>query len=725
MPTLEDARAALQATFGYPVFRPLQEEIVGAILRGEDVFVLMPTGGGKSLCYQLPALLLEGATVVVSPLIALMKDQVDALQALGVPATFINSSLDSGEVGRRQGALARGDVKIVYVAPERLMQPRFLRLLSSTRIALFAIDEAHCISEWGHDFRPEYRGLAQVRALFPSTSLGAFTATATPRVKSDIVAQLGLEQAAHFRGSFNRPNLFYAVQHKVNGDQQLVDYLRDRRQASGIVYCQSRAETERVAGHLERAGYNAAAYHAGLPSEERRRRQDSFIRDETQIMVATIAFGMGIDKPDVRFVVHYDLPRSLEGYYQESGRAGRDGDPSDCTLFYSAADAAKQHYFVDQKTSDRERDVALRQLRQMTAWAEGGFCRRRLLLEYFDEQLDANPARCCDLCENPPELADYTVPSQMLLSCALRTGQRFGNGHLIDVLRGASTERIRRLGHDRLSTYGIGRDRSKEEWQHIARQLLQAGYTHQAEDDFGSVKVTERGKAVLFGGEPAHLPVPRGRPSSRPSVLSELPQTNQLLFERLRALRKRVAEERGVPPYVVFHDSVLREMAARLPRTREELLSISGVGAHKAELSGGMFLDCIGDFAAETGAHPVPLPASAPPSASAARPAGSALSPTARTTLQLFRDGHDIAAIAAARSLALSTVAGHLAEAIECGDLTDLGGLVEGERQRAIDAAIEEVGADRLAPIRERLGDTFSYEEIRLARAAYARRARS
>ncbi len=390
-------RACLKATFGYTSFRPLQEDIVRSILAGRDVFVLMPTGGGKSLCYQLPALLLDGMTVVVSPLIALMKDQVDSLEALGVSATYVNSSLDASEIGRRQAAVARGEVKLLYVAPERLMMPGFLRLLAATGVAFFAIDEAHCISEWGHDFRPEYRELARLRALFPGTALGAFTATATTRVQADIRAQLGLQSAASFRGSFNRPNLFYEVRPKHDAYGQLVRYLRGRDRSSGIVYCQSRARTEQLAAQLSADGFAAVAYHAGLESEERRGRQDAFIKDDVQIVVATIAFGMGIDKPDVRFVVHYDLPKNLEGFYQESGRAGRDGEPADCILFYGPGDAVKHRHFIDEKPSAIERQVALRQLRQMDEWAAGTTCRRRALLAYFDESFDGQAGPCCDV----------------------------------------------------------------------------------------------------------------------------------------------------------------------------------------------------------------------------------------------------------------------------------------------------------------------------------------
>lgn len=607
--------AALRTVFGHAEFRPLQREIVGATLRGEDVFVLMPTGGGKSLCYQLPALLLDGLTVVVSPLIALMKDQVDRLRALGFPATFINSSLEPREIVGRQAAIVRGEVKVLYVAPERLMAPGFLRFLSTIPIARFTIDEAHCISEWGHDFRPEYRELARLRELFPSTRLSAFTATATRRVQADIMAQLGLEKASTFRGSFNRPNLFYEVQPKHDPDQQLAAYLRGHADACGIVYCQTRAETERVASMLQTAGFSAGAYHAGLQGEERKRRQEAFIKDDTRIIVATIAFGMGIDKPDVRFVIHYDLPKSLEGYFQESGRAGRDGDPSDCILFYSHADVARHEYFIKQKPSPQEQVVARQQLRQIADWAESALCRRRALLAYFDEPFEGQPGRCCDVCRDPSDLVDCTIPAQMLLSCVKRTGERFGIAYVIDLLRGSRGERVIRLGHDKLSTYGIGRDRPKDEWQHLARQLLQQGYIRQ-EGEFNVVKVTDRGHRVLFRGEQAFLAPSKRMPSGVP----------------LRTARR--------------------------------------------------------------------------------------LATTARRTLELFNEGRSPAEIAVLRKLAPSTVERHVAEAIETGDLLDLGRLVSEEKRRSIEQALAEVGSELLAPIREYLGDGYTYSEIHYVRAA-------
>jgi ATP-dependent DNA helicase RecQ len=711
--------AKLKSVYGYDSFRPLQREVIQSLLNGQDVFVLMPTGGGKSLCYQLPVLLTQGLGVVVSPLIALMKDQVDALQALGVAATFINSSLNSSEIGRRQAAVARGDVKLLYVAPERLMSPAFLHLLASREPSYFAIDEAHCISEWGHDFRPEYRELRKLRDIFRATPFGAFTATATRRVQADIKSQLRLEKAASFQGSFNRPNLFYEVRPKKAAYEQLVAYLRRRAHGSGIVYCQSRAGTDDLAARLRADGFTAVAYHAGLESDERRRRQESFTKDDVQIIVATIAFGMGIDKPDVRFVIHYDLPKNLESYYQESGRAGRDGEPSDCLLFYSYGDVAKQQHFIDEKPSPAERQVAIQQLRQMANWASGTTCRRRALLAYFDEPLEEQLGPCCDLCRTPAQEVDRTILAQMFLSCVKRTGERFGIGHVIAVLVGSRADRLLQLGHDKLSTYGIGREHSRDEWQQLAEELLRRGYLVRAEGDFGAVKATERGHAVLFKGERVLLSAPLVAALSPEAAIStpgSAPQPHQPLFDELRGLRKRLADERGVPPYVIFHDATLGQIAAQLPSSREGLLRVRGVGDQKVADFGDAVLECVAEYARQTGALPAELPSPAP-----RRPRPGGPNSTMRKTVELFRAGRGVQEIAEERGLAVTTVEGHLVDALEGGEQLDLERLVSEERYRVIAAAIAEVGADLLRPIMDRLGDGYSYGELKLVRAALAR----
>jgi ATP-dependent DNA helicase RecQ len=718
--------ARLKSVFGYDSFRPLQEEIVRSLLDGRDAFVLMPTGGGKSLCYQLPGLILEGVTVVVSPLIALMKDQVDNLQTLGVPATFINSSLGSSEIGRRQAAVARGQVKLLYVAPERLMTANFLNLLAIVQPALFAIDEAHCISEWGHDFRPEYRALIQLRDRFPKSTVGAFTATATRRVQADILVQLRLEQAASFRGSFNRPNLYYEVKPKRDALRQLVGYLRERGQASGIVYCLSRAGTEALALSLNEAGFSAAAYHAGLEANERRQRQEAFIRDDVRIIVATIAFGMGIDKPDVRFVVHYDLPKNLEGYYQESGRAGRDGEHSDCLLFYSYGDAMRLQRFIEDKQSEAERGAARQQLQQMIRWAEATDCRRRALLAYFDEALEAQPRTCCDLCREPLNEADCTIPAQMFLSCVRRTGERFGSAYLIDILRGSRSERIVRLGHERLTTHGIGRAFTHGEWQHLVRELLRAGYLRVTDDEFKVAKLTDLGVAALRERQTVVLAAAPHVIAGRPDAVSRRPAEDfdyhEPLFAKLRQLRKRLADERGLPPYVIFHDSTLKRMSAELPSSQRELLRIPGIGERKALDYGDAFVSAIASYVEQTGAKPLtPQPANQLKlPALRSRPAGPG--PSVLATLRSFRAGRTLSEIAAARNLSLSTVEGHLEEAIGAGQEIEIDRLVNEDKRRAIEAALQDLGPSPLKPVMERLGHGYTYGELRLVRAALGAR---
>ncbi|MGP6158669.1 MAG: DNA helicase RecQ [Vulcanimicrobiaceae bacterium] len=597
--------AALEKFFGFQSFRPLQEAIVGDVLAGRDVFALLPTGGGKSLCYQLPAVMRAGLTVVVSPLIALMKDQVDGLLAAGIPATFLNSSLELEEVRRRQRGLERGEFHLLYLAPERLALPHVRDELAGWNVARVAIDEAHCISEWGHDFRPEYRRLAELRAAFPRVPLLALTATATDRVRQDILELLGLRDPRCYEASFNRPNLTYRVAPKRDTYRTLLGFVRARAPESGIVYTSSRRGAEELAGKLTADGVPALPYHAGLGPAERARNQERFVRDDVRVICATVAFGMGIDKPNVRFVVHYDLPKNLEGYYQETGRAGRDGLPADCLLFFSAGDVAKQRGFIEEKSAEAERALALRQLRQMVDYAERSDCRRRALLAYFGETF-GGACDACDNCLEPRRLVDETLPAQKFLSCVVRIRQRgFGVGlhHVVDVLLGRETDNVRRWEHDYLSTFGIGKELTRERWLGIGRELVRAGFLRQTPGSISVLELTQSGRSVLAERAPVMLPAPaaappraaagrrRGTAPERATVRRDAASPDENgAFELLRALRKRIADERDVPAYVIFPDTTLRAMARELPRNATQLRGISGVGDKKLVAFGDAFL---------------------------------------------------------------------------------------------------------------------------------------
>jgi len=584
----------LQATFGYTTFRPLQREICEATLAGKDVFALLPTGGGKSLCFQLPALLRPGLTVVVSPLIALMKDQVDQLVASGVAATFLNSSLDADESRRRLRGLHQGSFKLLYVAPERLMLDGWQENLRSWKVACLAIDEAHCVSEWGHDFRPEYRQLARLRAALPDVPFMALTATATERVRADIITQLKLREPATFVASFNRPNLTYRVTPKDQPLKQVIDFVRRREHESGIIYCASRAATERLAEALAGRGFSARAYHAGLSPEERTQNQERFLRDDTRIICATIAFGMGINKPNVRWIIHHDLPKNIEGYYQETGRAGRDGLPGDCLLLFSPGDIAKQTHFLDQMTDAQEQQVARTQLRQIVHYAESAGCRRSELLGYFGETFAVDNCGACDNCLEPRETYDGTVAAHKFLSCVYRIRQasRFtvGQTHVIEVLTGADTEKIRRWGHDRLTTYGIGRELTRSAWAAIGRELLRLGHVTVAEGEYATLDLTAEGLEVLRHRRPVTLTKPMDLPVARRAVRRTGDVAcDELLFERLRQLRKRLADERAVPAYVIFGDTTLRAMAREYPTSVGDMAGLFGLGEKKRAEFGETF----------------------------------------------------------------------------------------------------------------------------------------
>ncbi len=599
MPTLPQL---LKSTFGYSTFRPLQREIIEANLVGEDVFALLPTGGGKSLCFQLPALARDGLTVVVSPLIALMKDQVDALQASGVAATFLNSTLGADEARARLRGLHRGEYKLLYVAPERLMLEGWVENLKTWNVTAIAIDEAHCVSEWGHDFRPEYRQLAKLRTTLPDVPMMALTATATGRVREDIIAHLKLRDPQTFVASFNRPNLTYRVVPKDEPSKQIIDFVRKREHESGIIYCASRATAERVAESLAGRGFLARAYHAGLPADERARNQELFLRDDTRIMCATIAFGMGINKPNVRYVIHHDLPKNIEGYYQETGRAGRDGLPGDCLLLFSAGDIAKQTHFLDEITNEQERSIARAQLRQIVHYAESPGCRRAELLQYFGETFPLDNCGACDNCSEPRESFDGTIVAQKFLSCVYRIQQasRFGTGmnHVIEVLTGAKTEKITRWGHDRLTTYGIGNELSRSQWGAIGRELMRLGYVGLSTGEYATIELTESGMAVLKARTPITLTKPIDTPKSRRVTTRREGDIacDEILFERLRTLRKKLADERKVPAYIVFGDNTLRALARAYPETLDALEGIPGIGEKKREEFGEIFTTAIADY---------------------------------------------------------------------------------------------------------------------------------
>lgn len=582
----------LKTVFGFHDFRPPQQEVIERVLAGEDVFLVMPTGGGKSLCYQIPALHRDGVAVVVSPLIALMKDQVDALIANGVQAACLNSSLSATEAGKVFQQLDKGTLDLLYVAPERLMMPEFLERLGMLKLALFAIDEAHCISQWGHDFRPEYTQLGRLRPLFPGVPIVAMTATADPETRKDILGQLGLTDAAVFVAGFDRPNITYTVIPKQKPLAQLGSFLRNRRDEAGIVYALSRKRVEQVAKQLRAAGFSAAAYHAGLPDDERRQVQEAFQRDDIRIVVATVAFGMGIDKPNVRFVVHFDMPKSVESYYQETGRAGRDGLPSEALMLFGMGDVMTARKLIENSDNAERVRIEIQKLNAMVAYGEALTCRRRALLSYFGDQRDHDCGNC-DICTDPPRQFDATVQAQKALSCVYRTGERFGMMHLIEVLRGSKNQRVLDLKHDKLSTWGIGADTPATQWENIIRQLIHLGYLTQDFTRFGALSLSSAARPVLKGETTVILGMPRNtvetveRTRKRAGSKKDY---DQALFDKLRALRKQIADSAKLPPFVVFSDATLAEMSRRYPQNHLEMRQVTGVGDRKLQQYGDAFL---------------------------------------------------------------------------------------------------------------------------------------
>jgi len=700
------AKQVLKTLFGYDAFRHHQEEIIQSLLDGKDALVLMPTGGGKSLCYQIPALVREGTAIVVSPLIALMQDQVDALQQLGVKAAFINSSQSADETRQVEQQLMAGELTLLYIAPERLLMPKMLAMLGQCQLALLAIDEAHCVSQWGHDFRPEYQQLTILHQQFPQVPRIALTATADQQTRDEIISQLGLDNATVFINSFDRPNIHYAISEGNNPKSRLWQFLQQHHaNDAGIIYCLSRKKVESIAEWLCEQGRVALPYHAGLPQAVRQQNQQQFLRQEGVIIVATIAFGMGIDKPDVRFVAHLNLPKSIEAYYQETGRAGRDGQAANAWMAYGLQDVITLRQFTQESGADEaHKRVAYHKLESMLGLCELISCRRQAILAYFDED-SAGKCGQCDNCQQPPEQWDATEDVQKALSCVYRTEQRFGVNYIIDILLGKLDERIQQNGHDKLSTFGLGQHKTAVAWRSVFRQLIALGYVDIDVTHYGALRLTELCRPLLKGDKT--LALRQYQVASKPSKAAKQKQLvrpqDEALWEDLRALRARLASELGVPPYVIFHDATLQAMMKSRPDSLAKLAGISGVGEQKLMRYGQDFIKVIS-------AHPL------------SELLDNRLSDTVNTTLMLYQQGLTIDAIAAERDVKDSTVYMHLAEAIEVGLIAarvvlDMSTADYDEIVRMIES-FEEVDKGRLKPVYDAFDGQYHYGILRCVRAS-------
>ena len=708
---MQRALEALKKHFGYSEFHSMQESIIKDVLDGRDVFVLMPTGSGKSLCYQLPAIMKDGVTVVVSPLIALMKDQVDALRANGIASSLINSSLSAQEVEDAKTRLLENRDKILYIAPERLASHDFIPFLKELKIALFAVDEAHCISEWGHDFRPEYRKLRILKELFPDVPIIALTATAIPDVQNDIIRALKLSGPRVYKASFNRPNLFYCVRPKEDAYEQIADYIRKRPKDSGIIYCQSRNSSESLARKLQEDGFRALPYHAGLSNEIRSKNQERFIKDDAEIIVATIAFGMGINKPNVRYVIHYDLPKNIEGYYQETGRAGRDHVDSDCILFFSYGDRKKIEMLIEKSRNPQKMAIAYRKLDKMVNFCESMECRRKVLLGYFGEHYADNCEKC-DTCLNPRETFNGTEAAKKIIECIKETSQRFGMNYIISILTAKSSARMPAYGHDKIVSYGAGSEYDRKQWQIFIRDLVQNGLIEVVGDKYPILKLNQKSMDVLSGKIQLNLTKPAERPKGSAIIIQNGGQSaseDHALFEILRALRKKIADSENMPPYIIFHDSALREMATLFPQSIANMEKIKGVGKVKLEKYGKDFLEKIIEYCAENGIEENGI----------IKSHSARESDTCTQTLALLKQGLSVEETAGARALAVSTIIAHMESLMRSGEDISIDSFVTKERQEAVLNCMQKMGTQSLTPIRESLGNDYSYDEIRLVRAKF------
>jgi len=718
--TLEYAATALKKNFGYDAFRPLQAEIIQTVYDRRDALVLMPTGGGKSICFQIPAITLDGVAVVVSPLIALMKDQVEGLSANGVPAAFINSSLDSRQIRNVEDALMAGYLKLLYVSPEKLVSQSFQPLLKRLNISLFAIDEAHCISSWGHDFRPEYTQLKFLKDQFPQVPIIALTATADKLTRKDIADQLGLRDPAVFIASFDRPNISLQVRPGQRRLEQVIEFLKAHPGQSGIIYCLARSTCAEIAEKLTARGFKAAFYHGDMPASQRSKVQDDFINDRVPIVCATIAFGMGIDKSNVRFVIHYNLPRNLEGYYQEIGRGGRDGLPAEALLFFSYADVqAYRRMFEQGESSPEQVELKIAKLNRMFQFAEAPVCRRKTVLNYFGEPSDGNCGNC-DVCEHPPRQFDGAQATQKALSCIIRTRERVSMNLLIDILRGSQRREVSEQGFHEIKTYGAGKEYSYDEWLFLLSQMLHLGFMEIAYDDFSRLKVTDAGRSVLFEGKTVKLALPqekekpakeakeKKRGAQKSPVFRDKAPAQSLrdeLFQRLVALRRVVAQQQGMPPYLIFSDVTLQEMAEKKPLSDAEMLRVSGVAERKLQLYGDAFIAEVRKFAVEK------------------KDAGQHIKGSTQiVSWELYKQGQSIEDIAAARELSPMTIMSHLATMYERGELIDFGQWVLPEEMDVIQGALclfEEPYV--MKAIFEHFGERYHYDKIRWAIADYKR----